>query len=429
MENLGPVSSENTFNLEFRLHKVDEDDDEEKLDRESHNAYFWGDITSEEAEKKLENNHPGTFLLRQNGDLFKLSWISFNKRNYHAHITEQLGFFALGNRRFRTLCELVTFRQNQPHNFKNALGRPLINPKYEENKTEEEKDLERNDSRKRNMAGFHGNVTAKAAESMLQKERDASYLVRKSPGGKFFISYRHNNMVHHLPIEEKDKKYTIKFPDKEGGIIIATSLRRLVENSKDKGLFLYPLHSDSIDIKQQSIEGIFFQKWRESAEKLKRESLGLGITKAPPKMASIVEQLRNSENPPLSDVESEQEEEKEREEKEDKFVYNISRNEAKGLLSDKEKGAWILYYNKNREERLSFKEETKVTHIKLYRRDGGIAVHSTGGEVFRNLEQLISRLQEDGKLKTQLTEKDIIGNESDEDEEKTADAQQAESDD
>ena len=278
------------------------------------------------------------------------------------------------------------------------MGGPLINPKYEENKTEEEKDLlERTDSRKRILPGFHGNANAKDAESMLQKEKDATYLIRKSPNGIFFISYRHNNMVHHLPIEEKDKKYTIKFPDKEGGVIIATSLRRLVENSKDKGLFLYPLHSDSIDIKQQSIEGIFFQKWRESAEKLKRESLGLGITKAPPKMANIVEQLRNSENPPLSDVESEQEEEKEREEKEDKFVYNISRNEAKGLLSDKEKGTWILYYNKNREERLSFKEETKVTHIKLYRRDGGIAVHAEGDEVFPNLQQLILRFQEEGK--------------------------------
>jgi len=263
---------------------------------------------------------------------------------------------------------------------------------------------------------------------MLQKERDASYLVRKNPAGMFFISYRHINRVYHLPIEEDNKKYTIKFPDKEGGIVIATSLRRLVEDAKDKGLFLYPLHSDSIDFKQQSIEGIFFQKWRESAEKLNKEKLSLEIKTPAPKMANVVEQLRNSENPPLSDVESEQEEEKEQEEKEDKFVYNISRNEAKGLLSDKEKGAWILYYNKNREERLSFKEETKVTHIKLYRRDGGIAVHSTGGEVFRNLEQLISRLQEEGTLTTQLTERDIIGNDSDEDEEKMADAQQVESD-
>merc|ERR1712113_508766 len=102
------------------------------------------------------------------------------------------------------------------------------------------------------------------------------------------------------------------------------------------------------------------------------------------------EQLRNSENPPPSDVELEDEEEKEQE-KEDKYFYNISKNEAKGMLFDKEKGTWILYYNKNREERLSFKEEARVAHIKLYRRDGGI---ETGGEVFQNLEQLISRLQE-----------------------------------
>ena len=261
------------------------------------------------------------------------------------------------------------------------------------------------------MQGFHGTVIAKDAESMLQKERDASYLVRKNPAGMFFISYRHNNRVYHLSIEEDDKKYTIKFPDEEGGIVIATSLRRLVENSKDKGLFLYPLHSDSIDIKQQSIEGIFFQKWRESAEKLNKEKLSLEMKTPAPKMANVVEQLRNSENPPPSDVELEDEEEKEQE-KEDKHFYNISKNEAKGMLSDKEKGTWILYYNKNREERLSFKEECRVAHIKLYRRDGGIAVHSTGGEIFPNLQKLILRLQEEGKLINQLTEKDDIGNET-----------------
>merc|ERR1719391_674871 len=50
------------------------DEEEVKPDEESHNAYFWGDITAKDAESKLKNQHPGTFLLRKNGDVFKLSW-------------------------------------------------------------------------------------------------------------------------------------------------------------------------------------------------------------------------------------------------------------------------------------------------------------------------------------------------------------------
>ena len=105
---------------------------------------------------------------------------------------------------------------------------------------------------------------------------------------------------------------------------------------------------------------------------------------------------------PVEEKENEPEDEKENE---DQHFFNITRIEAKGLLSDKEKGTWILYFNKDREERLSFKNETKVTHMKIYRRDGGVAVNATGGEVFSNLKNLILRFQQLKMLNKQLKPK------------------------
>ena len=179
---------ENTPTSHFR--QVDSsDEEEEKPDDESHNAYFWGDITSQEAEDKLKNQHPGTFLLRKNGDIFKLSWISFGgKRNLHAHIKQEVGCFILGSQRFRTICELVAFHQSLPHNFKNCLGGPLYAPEYDQNKTEEEKDLERDVSRRKErseptyLQGFQGTVTAKDAEfirSSRQKPPDNGEMMQR----------------------------------------------------------------------------------------------------------------------------------------------------------------------------------------------------------------------------------------------------------
>ena len=128
-----------------------------------------------------------------------------------------------------------------------------------------------------------------------------------------------------------------------------------------------------------------------------------------------MEKNKGDQNTEAVDHENEKENEVELEdekENEDQHFFNISRIEAKGLLSDKEKGTWILYFNKDREERLSFKNETKVTHVKIYRRDGEVAVHSDGGEIFPNLESLIFRLQEEKALNKQLKPEDVYDNES-----------------
>merc|ERR1719239_1190836 len=49
----------------------------------AHLNYFYGDITREETEQMLvEHDTPGSFLVRQNDDTFKLSWMSFQRKLY-----------------------------------------------------------------------------------------------------------------------------------------------------------------------------------------------------------------------------------------------------------------------------------------------------------------------------------------------------------
>ena len=141
-------------------------------------------------------------------------------------------------------------------------------------------------------------------------------------------------------------------------------------------------------------------------------------------MVKVVEQFQRlaTSNPEeedqceLEDANVDPEEEKENE---DQHFFNITRIEAKGLLSDQEKGTWILYFNKDREERLSFKNETKVTQMKIYRRKGGVAVRADGDEVFPNLESLVFKLQQDQIINNQLKPEDVYNDESDEQDEAT----------
>ena len=139
-----------------------------------------------------------------------------------------------------------------------------------------------------------------------------------------------------------------------------------------------------------------------------------------PKMAKLIEPLQRlaisnheeEDHCSAEDVNVDPEAEKETE-NEDQYFFNISQIEAKGILADKEKGTWILYFNKNREERLSFKNDTKVTRMKIYRRDGGVALHAAGDEVFPNLESLIFRLQQEKTINNQLKPDDVYKYESD----------------
>ena len=65
---------------------------------EAHLSYFFGDISSFEAGNKLrEENVRGSFLLRKNGDDFKLSWLTFKGNLMHGVIHQNNGKFSQGS--------------------------------------------------------------------------------------------------------------------------------------------------------------------------------------------------------------------------------------------------------------------------------------------------------------------------------------------
>ena len=157
--------------------------------------------------------------------------------------------------------------------------------------------------------------------------------------------------------------YTVSFPDKEGGYVVATSLRRLVEVSKDKGHFVFPLHLNPVlQRRRYSIEADTLRKWRSFVEKNKVDQNTDHSRNKKPELLKLVEQIRLATSNPeekdqceFEETNVDPEEEKENEpgdekENEDQHFFNISRITAKGLLSEKEKGTWILYFNKHREE-------------------------------------------------------------------------------
>ena len=93
----------------------------------AHLNYFYGDITREETEQMLvEHDTPGSFLVRQNDDTFKLSWMSFQRKLYHARIYQENGkFFVSMHKQFGSIHELVNFYQNFDDQSKSALSSPL----------------------------------------------------------------------------------------------------------------------------------------------------------------------------------------------------------------------------------------------------------------------------------------------------------------
>ena len=93
----------------------------------AHLNYFYGDITREETEQMLvEHDTPGSFLVRQNDDTFKLSWMSFQRQLFHARIYQENGkFFVSMHKQFGSIHELVNFYQNFDDQSKSALSSPL----------------------------------------------------------------------------------------------------------------------------------------------------------------------------------------------------------------------------------------------------------------------------------------------------------------
>lgn len=91
-------------------------------------AYLFGDISRKEAEYQLQGWPPGSFLVRQTGDDYKLSRLNFNSRLKHSKIfQENETFYLKSEKKFESILELIRFHQNLSPGTKWALGCPRFN--------------------------------------------------------------------------------------------------------------------------------------------------------------------------------------------------------------------------------------------------------------------------------------------------------------
>ena len=140
--------------IPFNLSGSDEEDENEENqilntdgDENIQLTYFFGDITRIEAEHKLIEKDKGTFLLRTDGDTFKVSWKTFNDAMRHVIIGEENGMFSiLPQHSFPSIDSLLMFHRSLDRGHRMALGNPLANSgltEYETNdKIEKHKEKE-----------------------------------------------------------------------------------------------------------------------------------------------------------------------------------------------------------------------------------------------------------------------------------------------
>ena len=116
---------------EEETHEDEEDEIElQKSKSATFLGYNFGDTDRDGAERKLrEGNTPGSFLIRENHDGMKLSWISFRGKMKHARLYQKAGkFFTDENKKFNTVQSLIKHYQAlDPKSSDNALGAPKMN--------------------------------------------------------------------------------------------------------------------------------------------------------------------------------------------------------------------------------------------------------------------------------------------------------------
>ena len=389
---------------------------------EAHSSYFWGNITAPEAEQLLRDVPPGTFLLRKKEDEFRISWKSFGLELNHAVIKTVSGGFQMMKVTFKSLDLLMAHFQKYDRSSGRSLGSPLL--READSDKEEELQRGRNSAR---VPGFQGTLSAREAEEMLLIKAQGTYLVRRNVKGNYEVSYKSNNKVLHLKLGIEGKGYLATPSENER--VFATSLGRMVDKLKFKGLFSFPLQE--VDLSFASVHHINTMLPRdhegedqdvrppfrrqstigngESVRCMRKISPSILFT-ARPSSAPLKRSAKNwldmlNNGAPDNDNDA-------ADEKEFNFLHNINKTEAKGILFDKPVGTWILYYTKDTKERIAFKDKDKVKQMEIISKPSGFAFNEDDEPV--KLEELIYRLQGQGVLKKQLSH--FENEESDEEE-------------
>ena len=365
---------------------------------EAHLRYFFGDITSAKAGDTLrEDDIPGSFLLRKNGDDYKLSWLTFNGALMHAVIRQDYGKFSLAanQMQFSSIEAMVRNYQAFEQSNKMALGTPMKNPEMERSLTRDKTPSfikkEREVSRSQGptlLPHFKGTMTENEAERTLQKEPNASFLLRVDDQKELFISYKASHRTFHLQVEDKRDTFSVYLSDI--GKITETSIRRLVDHLKELEAFSTPqsspLDTDFPGLKPRSGVPPALPKGPKGAKPKnfhRQGSFQDGATALPPN--------------------EEEEEEYENETVTEKFpvIGRMENQSAARFLQDKPNGSWILRLNNLGEERITVKKDDRPVHIKLYKSPtGGVSLRSSDKPV--PLNTLIEKLIGQGTLREQI---------------------------
>ena len=165
--------------------KDEEEDDEKENDttstpgtdktvpidkKKAHLPYFWGDITSKEADQILKDKDPGSFLVRKNEEIFKLAWKTLRGKILHCHMDLKDN---------DTVYDEVARRQKLSTSYAAAIRIPCKNPAMELKQTEQ--DVQRESSRQgepNSLPYFQGSMTAAEAMIMLQQEQNSASSLR-----------------------------------------------------------------------------------------------------------------------------------------------------------------------------------------------------------------------------------------------------------
>jgi len=409
----------NTCTSEKMEDKEDEDDDdeEEEVDggeideilAQAHNRYFYGDITSAEAGQELKGQEPGTYLVRQNDNTFKLSWLTFHSRLMHAVIKfEREKYFLITRKKFSTIEELMRYYTSLDRGDKMALGSPKVNHEMEaemgRGKTDEEIEQDRIHYRKEEpflLPCFKGTVNQQEAEEMMHRELDGSYILRVSDYDEMFISYKSKFRVWHISVTDNSSSYSVVLETQ--GVITETSIKNLLENMSDQGVFLSPLRSSRIPILASASEPTWVTKKRAPAPPVPV------MSKPVPKQESEEDnEYEPTEPQPIDNLyePTEPHPPPARQRTQINFsrkypvVGRMDNKRTEGVLKDYSEGSWLLRLNNAGEERISVKKVDRVVHIKIYHFGGGATLRPNDNPV--PLDDLIDRLIAQGTLGEQV---------------------------
>ena len=286
-------------------------------------------------------------------------------------------------KKFPTIHELIMFYQKQEKSYKFALGFPLINETFknedENNKTEEEKVFARIQSRNEgpfNLPSFHGTMNRDEANKVLQREAEKTYIVWKTESDDYFVSHKLNHQTKHLRIKNDITHFSVTLAEGNNKIS-QTSIRRLVDELRTRGVFSNPVRAGSSLSRQASGQHDETSLTGSGAESGLNPNLNGGLQKDIEKVYSKKSDKDNDSAPTR------------------KFTVlgSMNNKDAEKLLLGKPDRSWILRLNSDGELRISAKKPDRVLHIKLYFSLEGVRLKQTDkpGTIDDIIHKLIKR--------------------------------------